>query len=50
VSADGGATFTERELASTTEASGQPRLLAREGRFYAFWNTRLEPLMVVPLP
>lgn len=49
-SGDRGATFTERELAATTEASDQPHLLVRGGHFYVFWNSLREPLRVVPLP
>jgi hypothetical protein len=49
ISDDGGATFRARELASTTEASDQPRLLTYDGKFYVFWNTRREPLSVVSL-
>jgi len=50
VSNDGGATFSERELAATADASDQPRLLSYDGKFYVFWNTRREPLRVVSLP
>ena len=49
-SEDGGDNWREHDLASTAEASGHPLLLERQGRFYAFWNTRLEPLSVTPLP
>jgi hypothetical protein len=48
-SEDGGETFAAREVAATTEASDQPRMLLHEGVFYVFWNTRAEPLKVVRL-
>lgn len=47
---DGGATWRETLLATTAAASDQPKLLADGGVFYAFWNTRDEPLRVVALP
>ncbi len=50
LSEDAGATFAERQVAVTADASDQPRLLVRDGRFHAFWNTRAEPLRVVSLP
>ena len=50
ISEDGGSAWREHDLASTSGASDQPRFLERQGRFYAFWNTRHEPLSVVPLP
>ena len=50
ISEDGGSAWREHDLASTAGASDQPRLLERQSRFYAFWNTRNEPLSVVPLP
>lgn len=49
-SEDGGDNWREHDLVSTAEASGHPLLLERQGRFYAFWNTRREPLSVTPLP
>jgi hypothetical protein len=39
LSGDGGATFTLRELASSTEENDHPRLLTRGGRLYALWRT-----------
>ena len=51
VSRDAGGNCDEaKTLAVTAAASDQPRILAIDGRFYAFWNTRFEPLKVVPLP
>ncbi|HTN48025.1 MAG TPA: exo-alpha-sialidase, partial [Burkholderiaceae bacterium] len=50
LSADAGATFRENEIAITSGASDQPRLLARSGRFYVVWNTARESLRVIPLP
>ena len=50
LSRDGGATFTEHNVASTADASDQPRLLTYGGAFYVFWNTRAEPLKVARLP
>ncbi len=49
-SSDRGSTFSEREIGETANASDQPRLLVHDKRFYVFWNTRSEPLRVVPLP
>ena len=49
ISRDGGASFAVRDLAKTTDASDQPRMLVHGGRFYVFWNTRAVPLMVVKL-
>ena len=49
-SSDRGATFSEREIGDTGDASDQPRLLVHKERFYVFWNTRSEPLRVIPLP
>jgi len=50
VSEDSGGRWSERQVAATTGASDQPRVLASAGRFYVFWNTRLEPLAVFALP
>lgn len=47
---DAGATWREHELASTGDASDQPRVLARDGRFLVFWNAREFPLRVVAIP
>jgi len=49
LSEDRGATFTDVELAAVQEASDQPRILARDGRFYVLWNTASRPLRVLPL-
>lgn len=46
---DRGVTFIEREIGATAEASDQPRILVRDGRFYVFWNTRRETLRIIPL-
>jgi hypothetical protein len=48
-SEDRGATFTPGIVAQTAQASDQPRLLVRDGRFYVFWNTLAEPLRVIAL-
>ena len=48
-SSDRGATFSEREIGDTGDASDQPRLLVHKERFYVFWNTRSEPLRVIPV-
>ena len=37
-------------LASTADASGQPQVLVRDGRFHVFWHTRETPLGVWALP
>ncbi len=50
VSADGGDTWREHELLATGEASDQPRVLVRQGRFHVFWHTRQHPLAVVAVP
>jgi hypothetical protein len=50
MSSDRGQTFQARDLATTSEASDQPRLLVRSGRFYVFWNTRTDSLRVIALP
>ena len=46
---DGGDNWRNIALASTAGASDQPRVLLWQDRFFAFWNTRDEPLSVVPL-
>jgi hypothetical protein len=46
---DGGETWTEVDLASTEGASDHPKVLARGASFYVLWNTRDQPLQVVPL-
>lgn len=50
VSEDRGETWTEHTLASTHDASDQPRLLEHQGRFFVFWNTREQPHRMVALP
>lgn len=50
VSPDGGDSWQEFQLAATSGASDQPRVLAWKDRFYVFWNTRNEPLSVTELP
>ncbi|MSP97310.1 MAG: hypothetical protein EXR29_08835 [Betaproteobacteria bacterium] len=50
ISNDTGATWRNHELMRTAGASGQPILLQRAGLFHVFWNTRNEPLAVVPVP
>jgi hypothetical protein len=50
VSRDAGEKWTEHELGATAGPSDQPRVLQRQGRFYAFWNTAREPLSVFPIP
>ncbi len=42
ISDDGGDSWRERDLRTTTGASDQPRLLQHDGRIFAFWNTRQE--------
>jgi hypothetical protein len=50
VSDNGGENWRSHELGATAGASDQPRVLQRQGRFYVFWNTSLEPLSVFPIP
>ena len=50
VSVDGGVNWREYDLAATSGASDQPRLLTRNGKFYVFWHTRQEPFSVVAVP
>jgi hypothetical protein len=50
VSDDGGESWREVELAATDGASDQPRVLAWRGRFFVFWNTQHEPLLVRTVP
>jgi hypothetical protein len=49
-SENGGDAWREHEMGVTSGASGHPLVLERQGRFYAFWNTRREPLSVTPVP
>ena len=50
VSEDGGVTWREHELATTTDMYDQPRVLTVGNRFLVFWNTRNEPLSVTSIP
>ncbi|PTY07604.1 hypothetical protein DB347_05060 [Opitutaceae bacterium EW11] len=50
VSEDGGESWLERDLSATDGASGHPRVLAFDGRFYVLWNTASRPLGVLALP
>lgn len=50
LSRDAGATWQEGTLATTTDASDQPRVLTHGGRFYVFWNTVREPFGVREVP
>jgi hypothetical protein len=50
LSEDDGDTWKEARLMATAGASAQPLLLVHADRFYAFWNTRQEPLSVRALP
>ena len=50
ISADGGTSWREVELASVAGASDHPRVLTRDGRFHVFWNTAEKPLTVIPFP
>ncbi len=50
ISEDGGERWREFPLASTEEASDQPRLLRWQEQFLVFWNTRTAPLSVTALP
>ncbi|QYM78860.1 hypothetical protein K0B96_16385 [Horticoccus luteus] len=47
---DGGRTWTESELGSTSGASGHPAVLTFAGHFYVLWNTQNESLTLVALP
>jgi len=49
LSEDEGATWNERELASSADASDHPHVLSHDGRFYVLWNTRAAPLQVVAI-
>ena len=50
LSEDGGKNWRALELAGTAGPSGQPQVLAHDGRFLAFWNTAEQQLLTVPLP
>ena len=50
LSDDDGDSWKETRLMATAGASAQPLLLVHADRFYAFWNTRQEPLSVRALP
>jgi hypothetical protein len=47
---DAGATWRQCDLASTAGPSDHPHVLSFDHRFYVLWNTRDEPLTIVPLP
>jgi hypothetical protein len=47
---DGGVTWREAQLATSAGATDQPRVLAYGSGFQVLWNSREEPLRVVPLP
>lgn len=47
ISEDGGATWSESELASTAGPNDHPLILKCRNRFYVLWNTRDEPLGVI---
>ena len=47
ISDNNGDNWREQDLRAISGASDQPRILAREGRFYAFWNTRNEGFVTV---
>jgi len=47
---DRGTHWSERELGSTTDASGQPQLLQIGERFVVFWNTRADGLTLTAIP
>ena len=49
LSSDGGNTWREVAIGTTSGPSDQPRLLTFNGRFYVFWNTRDMPFAVFPL-
>ncbi len=49
-SGDRGLTWTERDIANTADASGQPQLLRVTTGFQVFWNTRAEGLSLFPVP
>ena len=50
LSNDGGENWQDFELAATPGPSDQPRVLALGERFYVFWNTRDQPLLVSSFP
>jgi hypothetical protein len=50
VSENDGEHWTEHTLGASQEASGQPRVLHANGRFYVLWNRRDRPLSVTALP
>lgn len=47
---DGGDTWRTHDLDSTGDMSDQPRVLAHDGHFYVFWNTRESSHRVLELP
>jgi hypothetical protein len=50
VSENAGESWREHDLASTTGMYDQPRVLTAGNAFHVFWNTKNEPLSVVPIP
>lgn len=50
VSADGGGSWREHDLASTPGNSDHPRVLVHAGRFFVFWPTSGVPLGLYPVP
>jgi hypothetical protein len=49
VSADGGKTWRDGELAAVDGTADYPRLLTEGHRFYVFWNSRDKPLQTLPV-
>jgi hypothetical protein len=47
---DGGESWRDATLATSDGATDQPKVLVRGEGFHVFWNTRAQPLRVVPLP
>jgi hypothetical protein len=49
LSDDDGKSWREVDLATTSGASDQPRVLVSKGRSYVVWNTRQDAIRVLPL-
>jgi hypothetical protein len=47
---DAGRTWRETTLGASEGASDHPKIVARGGDFFVFWNRRDHPLEVIPLP
>lgn len=47
---DDGLTWREHRLAETAGAADHPRVLAKNGRFFVFWNSAERPLGVMAFP